>query len=157
MLFYSTPDILQAAMPPSFAGLDYSLDHHQQLMKQRIGETSEENNNGMIDYMLNNPQQHLSSSGFFTSNSLDRLSFADVMQFADFGPKLGLNQTKISEEETGIDPVYFLKFPVLNDKLVQLLRLYKSPINLICHLITLIYSVISAPFHLIHSQIKNKK
>ncbi|KAK9288526.1 hypothetical protein L1049_016985 [Liquidambar formosana] len=110
-----------AAMPPSFSGLDYSLDHHhhhhQQLMKQRIGETSEENNNGMIDYMLNNPQQQLSSSAFFTSNSLDRLSFADVMQFADFGPKLGLNQTKISEEETGIDPVYFLKFPVLNDKL----------------------------------------
>jgi hypothetical protein len=41
------------------------------------------------------------------------------MQFADFGPKLALNQNKISEEETGIDPVYFLKFPVLNDKIEE--------------------------------------
>ncbi|XWS13435.1 hypothetical protein CRYUN_Cryun36dG0037300 [Craigia yunnanensis] len=121
----------------NFTGLDYSLDdhnhnhnhehhhhhhHHQdQLMKQpRIGETSGDNN-GMVDYMLNNPQQqqHISSSGFCTTpTSLDKLSFADVMQFADFGPKLALNQTRIPEEETGIDPAgYFLRFPVLNDKL----------------------------------------
>ncbi|KAF9666099.1 hypothetical protein SADUNF_Sadunf16G0193500 [Salix dunnii] len=113
----------------SFTGLDYSLDHHQQqqdhlgLMKQRIGETSGDDDcsNGMIDYMLNNPQQHQQqmSSGFCTSSSFDKLSFADVMQFADFGPKLALNQNKISEEETGIDPVYFLKFPVLNDKIEE--------------------------------------
>lgn len=45
---------------------------------------------------------------------LDKLSFADVMQFADFGPKLALNQPKVVD---GIDPVYFLKFPVLSDKL----------------------------------------
>ncbi|KAJ8619637.1 hypothetical protein MRB53_028166 [Persea americana] len=45
---------------------------------------------------------------------LDKLSFADVMQFADFGPKLALNQPKVTD---GIDPVYFLKFPVLSDKL----------------------------------------
>ncbi|XP_037492632.1 transcription factor FAMA isoform X4 [Jatropha curcas] len=75
----------------------------------------------MIDYMLRNPHNHHHqqqiSAGFCSSTSLDKLSFADVMQFADFGPKLALNQTKISEEEeTGIDPVYFLKFPVLNDK-----------------------------------------
>lgn len=46
------------------------------------------------------------------------------MQFADFGPRLGLiSQTKIPEEgqgeeedETGIDPVYFLRFPVLNEE-----------------------------------------
>ncbi|XVF38017.1 hypothetical protein REPUB_Repub20aG0061600 [Reevesia pubescens] len=115
----------------NFTGLDYSLDHHNhdhhhhhhqdQLMKQpRIGETSGDNN-GMIDYMLNNPQQqqHISSSGFCTTpTSFDKLSFADVMQFADFGPKLALNQTRIPEEETGIDPAgYFLRFPVLNDKL----------------------------------------
>ncbi|KAJ6298943.1 hypothetical protein OIU76_019998 [Salix suchowensis] len=109
----------------SFTGLDYSLDHHRQqeqdhlgLMKQRIGETSGDDdcNNGMIDYMLNNPQQQM-SSGFCTSSSFDKLSFADVMQFADFGPKLALNQNRISEEGTGIDPVYFLKFPVLNDKI----------------------------------------
>uniref|UniRef100_A0A6N2MRL6 BHLH domain-containing protein n=1 Tax=Salix viminalis TaxID=40686 RepID=A0A6N2MRL6_SALVM len=110
----------------SFTGLDYSLDHHRQqeqdhlgvLMKQRIGQTSGDDdcNNGMIDYMLNNPQQQM-SSGFCTSSSFDKLSFADVMQFADFGPKLALNQNRISEEGTGIDPVYFLKFPVLNDKI----------------------------------------
>eukprot|EP00257_Ricinus_communis_P016008 XP_015574050.1 transcription factor FAMA isoform X1 [Ricinus communis] len=123
MLYWSELDFLQA----TFTSLDYSLDHHHhhhhhqpqqhELIKPRIGETSGDSNSGMIDYMLNNPHQQLiSSSGFCTSNSLDKLSFADVMQFADFGPKLALNQTKISEEETGIDPVYFLKFPVLNDK-----------------------------------------
>nr|GMD88019.1 transcription factor FAMA [Ipomoea batatas] len=36
--------------------------------------------------------------------------------FADFRPKLGLNEAKVSEEETGLDPIYFLKFPVLNEK-----------------------------------------
>ncbi|KAJ9154022.1 hypothetical protein P3X46_027401 [Hevea brasiliensis] len=107
----------------TFTGLDYSLDHHRhhpqqdhELIKSRIGEASGDNSNGVIDYMLNNPHQQQLSSGFCTSTSLDKLSFADVMQFADFGPKLALNQTKISEEETGIDPIYFLKFPVLNDK-----------------------------------------
>ncbi|KAJ6290012.1 hypothetical protein OIU78_025848 [Salix suchowensis] len=111
-----------------FAGLDYSLDHHllqqqhhSELVKPRIGETSGDgdSNNGMTYYMLNNPHQNepQMSSGFCTSASFDKLSFADVMQFADFGPKLALNQTKISEEEIGIDPVNFLKFPVLNDKI----------------------------------------
>ncbi|MCD7454892.1 hypothetical protein HAX54_026423 [Datura stramonium] len=100
-----------------------------------IGETSScggaNTNNQMVDYMLNShstqqqqqqQQQNQSSLGFCPSNSsLDKLSFADVMQFADFGPKLALNQiTKVSEEEdAGIDPVYFLKFPVLNEKNVQ--------------------------------------
>ncbi|KAE8668095.1 Transcription factor FAMA [Hibiscus syriacus] len=106
-----------------FVGLDYSLDHQQQ-QPGGIGESScGDNNNGMVDYMLNNPQQqqqHMSSSSGFcsTPTSFDKLSFADVMQFADFGPKLALNQTRIPEEETGIDPSgYFLRFPVLNDKL----------------------------------------
>ncbi|XP_059317766.1 transcription factor FAMA-like [Lycium ferocissimum] len=93
-----------------------------------IGETScggSNTNNQMVDYMFNShstqqQQQHQSSLGFCPSNSsLDKLSFADVMQFADFGPKLGLNQTKVSEEDAGIDPVYFLKFPVLNEKTVH--------------------------------------
>ncbi|KAG8369676.1 hypothetical protein BUALT_Bualt14G0038600 [Buddleja alternifolia] len=105
----------------NFAGLDYSLEahnHHQQeLMKPHIGATSSDNTNQMVDYMLNNPPPPPQSSNFCGSNSFDKLSFADVMQFADFGPKLALNQTRTSEEETGIDPVYFLKFPVLNDKL----------------------------------------
>ncbi|KAH7573050.1 hypothetical protein JRO89_XS03G0057800 [Xanthoceras sorbifolium] len=132
MLFCSKLHLLQ---PTFAAALDYSLDHHHHhhhqdhilMNKPRVlGEsTSADNYNpaGMVDYMLNNPQssqqQHMISSGFCTnsSSSFDKLSFADVMQFADFGPKLSLNQTKIPEEDTGIDPVYFLKFPVLNDKL----------------------------------------
>ncbi|PIA36018.1 hypothetical protein AQUCO_03400130v1 [Aquilegia coerulea] len=85
--------------------------------KPRIGDISGENNNiAMVDYMFNNPPQQQLSSSFGTSTSLDKLNFADVMQFADFGPKLALNQTKTTEEENGIDPVYFLKFPVLNDR-----------------------------------------
>ncbi|XP_017221958.1 transcription factor FAMA isoform X2 [Daucus carota subsp. sativus] len=82
-----------------------------------------DDNNQMVDYMLNNnaQQQQQMASGFGPSSN--SLSFADVMQFADFGPKLALNQSKSSaaeedeREEDGIDPVYFLKFPVLNDKL----------------------------------------
>ncbi|XP_061340722.1 transcription factor FAMA isoform X2 [Gastrolobium bilobum] len=133
-----------AAIPSSFNTLDYSLDHHhqhlypqnqlqhqqhqQQLMKFRIGETSRENNNIMVDYMPQTqppppplpPPSHITSSGFYGNGntSFDKLSFADVMQFADFGPKLALNQAK-NCEESGIDPVYFLKFPVLNDKMEE--------------------------------------
>ncbi|KAK4755656.1 hypothetical protein SAY87_009413 [Trapa incisa] len=119
----------------NFPGLDYSLGpnvHHHHLhhalVRSHSGEASgsgenSNNNNGMNDYMLlhstspmphHNP--HIGSSGFFGSGSLDKLSFADVMQFADFGPKLALNQSKNPEDETGVDPVCFLKFPVLNDK-----------------------------------------
>ncbi|KAJ4840905.1 hypothetical protein Tsubulata_034898 [Turnera subulata] len=125
MLFCSYLDLLQSG----FTELDY-LDHHHhqqqqqqnEVMKQHMLENSGDNNTGVIDYMLNNPhQQHQQQipSGFCstTPTTMDKLSFADVMQFADFGPKLALNQAKISEEETGIDPVYFLKFPVLNDKM----------------------------------------
>ncbi|KEH16413.1 transcription factor [Medicago truncatula] len=105
-------------MPSSFNTLDYSLDHHhhqqqqqyEQLLKYRVGETSGENNNGMVDNYM--PQTQ-TSGGFYGANSFDKMSFADVMQFADFGPKLALNR-----EESGIeDPVYFLKFPVLNNKI----------------------------------------
>ncbi|KAM7488758.1 hypothetical protein LguiB_026242 [Lonicera macranthoides] len=121
MLFHFEHELFQANLPGNFHGVEYSIDHqhHQQFMKPRTGETSGDNSNQMIDYMLNNPQpqHHNMSSGFCSSSSLDKLSFADVMQFADFGPKLALNQTKASEEDTGIDPVYFLKFPVLNERL----------------------------------------
>ncbi|CAA7045671.1 unnamed protein product [Microthlaspi erraticum] len=93
-----------------------------------LGESSggnDDNSSGMIDYMFNRnlqqqkqSQHQLSPSGFGATPSFDKMSFADVMQFADFGPKLALNQTRNQEEqETGIDPVYFLKFPVLNDKI----------------------------------------
>ncbi|XP_042483213.1 transcription factor FAMA-like [Macadamia integrifolia] len=110
-------------LPASFTSLDYTLDHHhqqqQQLINPRFGENSSDSNAGMVDYMLSNPPLQQPSPGFCSVSSLDRLSFADVMQFADFGPKLALNQTsKISDGENGIDdPVYFLKFPVLSDKL----------------------------------------
>jgi len=118
MLICSNFESLQAPpMPSSFNTLDYSLDHHQhqqqqyeQLLKYRVGETSGENNNGMVDNYM--PQTQ-TSGGFYGANSFDKMSFADVMQFADFGPKLALNR-----EESGIeDPVYFLKFPVLNNKI----------------------------------------
>lgn len=119
-------------MPPSFNPLhDYSSHqhHHNNLypqMKFRIGETSGENNSnnsGMVmDYMPQTqpPPQITSSPGGFYGGAggFDKLSFADVVQFADFGPKLALNhQGKDNCEESGIDPVYFLKFPVLNDKM----------------------------------------
>ncbi|KAA8527934.1 hypothetical protein F0562_035197 [Nyssa sinensis] len=132
MLYYTETELLQAALPASFHGLDYSLDHHhqqQQLMKQQIGETSGDNSHHMVDYMFNNPQQQQTSSGFCSSTSLDKLSFADVMQFADFGPKLALNQSKVPEEETAIDPVYFLKFPVLNDRLQDEPLMVSQPVG----------------------------
>ncbi|KAL5542578.1 hypothetical protein UlMin_010288 [Ulmus minor] len=115
-------DNYSASLPPNFTELDYQQQQH--FMKSHIDETSGDNSDGLIvNYLMNNPshhqqQQHLSNPAFGGSSPLDKLSFADVMQFADFGPKLALNQqTKIPEEDSGIDPVYFLKFPVLNDKL----------------------------------------
>ncbi|KAE9615426.1 hypothetical protein Lal_00048468 [Lupinus albus] len=129
MLFCSNLEyFVQAPMPPSFNTLEYSLDNQnhnhfypqQQQMKFPIGETSGENNNLMVDYMPQQQQpQQISPSGFYGATSFDKLSFADVMQFADFGPKLALNQAK-NCEETGIDPICFLKFPVLNDKNLML-------------------------------------
>ncbi|KAK1318184.1 Transcription factor FAMA [Acorus calamus] len=117
--------------PSSFVGLDYSLDHHQdQLLRPRASSLSDHNNNNsnnnieMVDYMLmmNNshephprPPQMMMPSNIGPS-SFDNLSFADVMQFADFGPKLALNHQSNLHEEEDVDPVYFLKFPVLNDK-----------------------------------------
>ncbi|XP_058102595.1 transcription factor FAMA [Magnolia sinica] len=98
----------------SFAGIESSLDpHHQhQVEDNQVG-----HNSGMVvDYMLNSPPPPRIPSGFGASSPLDRLSFADVMQFADFGPKLALNQPKIPGDDTVIDPVYFLKFPVLSDR-----------------------------------------
>lgn len=120
-----------ASLSGNFTALDYT-HHHHHLMKPQIGETSADNNGNQMVVDYNNmvhgshePQQEaasgammMSSGGGFCGStaSLDKLSFADVMQFADFGPKLGLINSKTSsEEETGIDdPVYFLKFPVLN-------------------------------------------
>ncbi|KAL1548377.1 transcription factor FAMA-like [Salvia divinorum] len=107
----------------NFPGLDYELHNHQlqDSINQEMGaKSADHNSNQIVDCMLQNPPQNqqpplLSSSNFCGSNSFDKLSFADVMQFADCGPKLGLNQGKAPEEEGGIDPIFFLKFPVLND------------------------------------------
>ncbi|CAA3019535.1 transcription factor FAMA isoform X2 [Olea europaea subsp. europaea] len=105
----------------NYPAIDYSIENHhqqQQIMRPEIGETSADNTCQMVDYMINN--HPLQSSNFCGSTSLDKLSFADVMQLADFGPKLALNQARTSDDrETagGIDPVYFLKFPVLNERL----------------------------------------
>ncbi|MFS7924365.1 putative transcription factor bHLH family [Helianthus anomalus] len=74
-----------------------------------------------VEFNGHDQQHHLpNSGGFGSSNSLDKLSFADVMRFADHGQNLALNQSKTfhgqdEDEHTGIDPVYFLKFPVLNE------------------------------------------
>ncbi|KAL8484627.1 hypothetical protein ACS0TY_027069 [Phlomoides rotata] len=93
----------------NFPTLDYNNNHDD----PEIGASSSDHNNNnssVVDYMLNNPQlQQQQSANFYGSNSFDKLSFADVMQFADFGPKLGLNQSKSAEEESS----YMLKFPVL--------------------------------------------
>ncbi|KAD1410641.1 hypothetical protein E3N88_42865 [Mikania micrantha] len=116
-----------------FIGVDFNgdyehqhdNDHHHQLQQQQqqpfMVKNSYDNGNQMVDYLLNNPIQNLPSGGFCSANSLDKLSFADVMQFADLGPKLALNQNKTShdhddDQETRMDPVYFLKFPVLNER-----------------------------------------
>nr|XP_043634457.1 transcription factor FAMA isoform X2 [Erigeron canadensis] len=100
---------------------DHDLDQQHQEQQQFIVKNTYENGNHMVDYLLNNPIQNIPSGGFCSSNSLDKLSFADVMQFADLGPKLALNQNKTcqdhdEDQETGLDPIYFLKFPVLNER-----------------------------------------
>ncbi|CAI9776104.1 unnamed protein product [Fraxinus pennsylvanica] len=110
--------------------IDYSIENHQQqqMMRSQNGETSADNTCQMVDYMLNNPS--LQSSNYCGSTSLDKLSFADVMQLADFGPKLALNQARTSDDQEttgGIDPVYFLKFPVLNEKLQDDQSLLAAP------------------------------
>uniref|UniRef100_A0A7N1A2F4 BHLH domain-containing protein n=2 Tax=Kalanchoe fedtschenkoi TaxID=63787 RepID=A0A7N1A2F4_KALFE len=111
---------------PAYAPVpEYSdqQQHMQQLMKARAPPFTvpQHRSHGgpssslMVDYTLNNNFNHQQQE----QNTL-LAGFSDVMQFADFGPKLGLNQSKMSsDDETGIDPVYFLKFPVLNDKLEE--------------------------------------
>ncbi|KAF7837150.1 transcription factor FAMA isoform X2 [Senna tora] len=119
--------------------MDVYSEHEHEMMGEASGENSNSISKGMVDYMLHNPQpQEDEGCGFYatTSNctSFDKLSFADVMQLADLGPKLGFmnphhhHQTKNNNNnminnqddeaaaaEAGMDPVFFLKFPVLND------------------------------------------
>ncbi|XP_062180568.1 transcription factor FAMA-like isoform X2 [Phragmites australis] len=72
----------------------------------------------MVDYMLghapppNGPQSQV---------SLDKLSFSDVLQFADFGPRLALNQPAASDGREDVDDCdddddddsYFFRFQSL--------------------------------------------
>ncbi|XP_076897050.1 transcription factor FAMA-like [Bidens hawaiensis] len=115
MLFYTEFQLLQEG----FLGVDFNGHAHEHEHDQ--DDNQQQHGNQMVDYMLNNPIQ---SGGFCSSNSLDKLSFADVMQFADLGQKLALNKNKTchdhdEDQETGIDPVYFLKFPVLNERVQE--------------------------------------
>ncbi|KAL5998533.1 hypothetical protein ACLOJK_009476 [Asimina triloba] len=100
----------------SFTTLDASLDaHHQHVLKQHPSDHDQM----VVDYMLNSPPpppQRTPSSFSASSPVLDRLSFADDLHFSDFGPKLALNQPNLDGDEGAIDPVYFLKFPVLSDR-----------------------------------------
>ncbi|CAI9117775.1 OLC1v1019258C1 [Oldenlandia corymbosa var. corymbosa] len=117
-----------ASIPGNFTGLleydDDSLDDHQQNPPQIIAGESSSSAHQMVDYMVhhNNNTDHHHQHEQHQQQPMS-LSFADVMQFADFGPKLALNQGKGSasdhhqDQETGMDSVYFLKFPVLNERL----------------------------------------
>lgn len=102
---------------------EYSLDQLQLLKSAKNVESTEtlDMNNSMGNALLDMFNFHVpcgSSTG--CTSPLDKLSFADVMQFADYGPKLALNQA-IEEQnepmgrepEHSFDPVFFLKFPVL--------------------------------------------
>ncbi|PNX99763.1 transcription factor FAMA-like protein, partial [Trifolium pratense] len=101
MLFCPNFETLQT---PGFNTLDYTQDQQQyeQLMKYRVGETSGENNGMVVDNYM--PQTQTSGGFYGANNSFDKMSFADVMQFA-----------ALNREES--DPVYFMKFPVLNNKM----------------------------------------
>ncbi|KAF8409025.1 hypothetical protein HHK36_005097 [Tetracentron sinense] len=88
----------KVGMPPCYIGMYYSLDHEHQFMKPGIEEKSGDNNTGTVDYMLNNPPPQQLPSVFCGSISLDRLSFPEVLQFADFRPKFALNQANTRKE-----------------------------------------------------------
>ncbi|XP_074560085.1 transcription factor FAMA-like [Curcuma longa] len=78
----------------SFAPVDFSSDSAAPARPQP---ERSENSVEMVNYMLSNPPAQ-------AQISLDKLSFADVMQFAEFGPRLSLQQSKASEDES-----YFLR------------------------------------------------
>uniref|UniRef100_A0A0D3GBE1 BHLH domain-containing protein n=1 Tax=Oryza barthii TaxID=65489 RepID=A0A0D3GBE1_9ORYZ len=53
----------------------------------------------MVDYMLGQPPP--TTPGPQSQVSFDKLTFSDVLQFADFGPKLALNQPAASDNGGG--------------------------------------------------------
>ncbi|XP_020112021.1 transcription factor FAMA [Ananas comosus] len=99
----------RASMAPP---LDCHLVHHHTQHGSTLqDESAEEGGIEMVDYVLSSPAPLPPPQAQI---SFDRLSFSDVVQFADFGPRLSLNQSKASEDEN-----FFLKFHVLGDKLLQ--------------------------------------
>ncbi|KGN56741.1 transcription factor FAMA [Cucumis sativus] len=100
----------EGSMAPSFSSHQDLYNNQDQFMRSRPNfETSADNSTGILTYFPPNP-----------ITSPDKLSFGEVMQFADFGPKLSLNRFDDDDSEPpGIDPVYFLKFPVLNNERVE--------------------------------------
>ncbi|KAL5229828.1 hypothetical protein ABZP36_028604 [Zizania latifolia] len=66
----------------------------------------------MVDYMLGQPPPP--TPGPHSQVYFDRLTFSDVLQFADFGPKLALNQPAASDngaaDDDDDDDSYFLRF-----------------------------------------------
>ncbi|CAL1354469.1 unnamed protein product [Linum trigynum] len=105
---------------------DYTTSLHPPTGEQGHDEDMNNNNNNnscsSMDqrFLLHNHNQSMSSS----PSGLEKLmSFADVMQLADFGrPKMPVNhhyQDKAAPVGNSMeDPVYFLKFPVLNDRII---------------------------------------
>ncbi|KAL6848862.1 hypothetical protein ACP4OV_021445 [Aristida adscensionis] len=71
----------------------------------------------MVDYMLGQAPPQPQPAGPQSQASFDKLSFSDVLQFADFGPKLGLNQPAASGDDDGDgdddDDSYFFRFQSL--------------------------------------------
>ena len=73
----------------------------------------------MVDYMLGQAPPHAQPPPQ-SQVSFDKLSFSDVLQFADFGPKLALNQPAASagvgdpgDDEDDDDDGYFFRFQSL--------------------------------------------
>ncbi|KAI5019087.1 hypothetical protein ZWY2020_043975 [Hordeum vulgare] len=66
----------------------------------------------MVDYMLGQTTP-LPPGGPHGQVSLDKLSFSDVLQFADFGPRLALNQPSADHDDARDDDEedsYFFRF-----------------------------------------------
>ncbi|TKW25619.1 hypothetical protein SEVIR_3G130500v4 [Setaria viridis] len=79
---------------------------------------------GMVDYMLGQAAPPSAQPPPQRQVSFDKLSFSDVLQFADFGPKLALNQPAASagalegvdngaDEDDDDDDGYFFRFQSL--------------------------------------------
>ncbi|XP_021750617.1 transcription factor FAMA-like isoform X1 [Chenopodium quinoa] len=119
MLSNPPPDLINNGIPSRIA---YHSEQQQKRQRQQQHQHQQ-------PLLLDQPNSSINCvSGGIPINMDRTLSFADVMQFADFGPKLALNHPqRLQHQEnsnadqeddhtiTAIDPVYFLKFPVLSN------------------------------------------